>query len=598
IFAPRHALVIAAAMLTVALTFTNGCSGGAGGGVSSGGGSSSGDHTPPTVSITSPANNATLSGTVVVTASATDDVAVASVQFQVDNTAVGPALTSAPYSYSLDTTTLTNGTHTLTAVAVDTSNNTAKSAAISITVSNAGTPPAVKFPIKAASGGRYFVDQNGQPFMIVADAGHHLISAIPQSSWAAYLSDRQTNGFTAVDVYAVCSGSGASGRCPTNAAAYNGSLPFNKTVTTSCDTAMTGPSDADVSCPNNAYWTEVDTLVQDAATAGLVVILDPLPWGDAFSTTIINNGSSKDYAFGQFIGNRYKNDTNIIYMLGDDFDQSSFPSDANIGLVAQIMAGIQSVDTNHLITCQLNYNLSWSTQANSHSATFANILTMNLLYDYFQTYDGASSAWNSSTLPIWMGEANYETANNTGGLNQSANAFITRLQSWYTMTSGGAGFEFGNEHVNHFDSGYASTSGPCSPTTCLDSTATLQQKYIPALFSTVPWQTFKPDQSHTVVTSGYGTYNSSTDLNLYDATYATTTWDGSTTSITYTPVSTTLTVNLGAFSHPVTAAWFDPTTGTSTTISGSPFTNSGSQSFTTPAAAHADGTQDWVLVLH
>src|SRR5256712_13489055 len=57
-----------------------------------------GDTTPPTVSITSPAANATLAGSVTVTASATDNVAVASVQFKVDNANTGTAITAAPYS--------------------------------------------------------------------------------------------------------------------------------------------------------------------------------------------------------------------------------------------------------------------------------------------------------------------------------------------------------------------------------------------------------------------------------------------------------------------------------------------------------------------
>lgn len=95
------------------------------------------DTTPPTVSITAPANGATDSGTITVSANASDNVAVASVQFRVDGNDVGAAVTSAPYTYSLNTKTLANGSHTLTAVATDLSNNKATSAAVSITVNNA-----------------------------------------------------------------------------------------------------------------------------------------------------------------------------------------------------------------------------------------------------------------------------------------------------------------------------------------------------------------------------------------------------------------------------------------------------------------------------
>src|SRR5271163_1254622 len=94
------------------------------------------DTTPPTVSITSPASGATVSGTITVNASASDNVAVANVQLQVDGANSGAADTSSPYNFPLNTTTLSNGSHSLTTVATDTSGNKTTSAAIPITVSN------------------------------------------------------------------------------------------------------------------------------------------------------------------------------------------------------------------------------------------------------------------------------------------------------------------------------------------------------------------------------------------------------------------------------------------------------------------------------
>jgi hypothetical protein len=121
--------------------------------------------------------------------------------------------------------------------------------------------------------------------------------------------------------------------------------------------------------------------------------------------------------------------------------------------------------------------------------------------------------------------------------------------------------------------------------------------YLTALFSQHAWWKLVPETSHHVVTAGYGSYNANNE-NLTTSTYATTAWvpDGS-LAIVYTPVSTTLTVDLAAFAGPVSAAWFDPTTGSSTAVSGSPFANSGSSGFATPSTAHSDGTHDWALVL-
>src|SRR5438045_140725 len=67
------------------------------------------DTTPPVVTVTAPANNSTVSGTITLTATATDpDSPVSFVQFLVDGASASPQLTSAPYSTSLDTTKLTN----------------------------------------------------------------------------------------------------------------------------------------------------------------------------------------------------------------------------------------------------------------------------------------------------------------------------------------------------------------------------------------------------------------------------------------------------------------------------------------------------------
>jgi len=101
------------------------------------------DTTPPTVSITSPASEATVYGTITATATASDNVGVAGVQFFLDDV-LGADDTTAPYSVPWDTTTASNGSHTLTAVARDAAGNRTASDPVTITVSNTAPPPAVK----------------------------------------------------------------------------------------------------------------------------------------------------------------------------------------------------------------------------------------------------------------------------------------------------------------------------------------------------------------------------------------------------------------------------------------------------------------------
>lgn len=95
------------------------------------------DTQPPTTSITSPVNGATVSGTVTISANASDNVGVTRVDFYVDGSLVGTDTTS-PYSYAWNTTTYANGAHTLFTRAFDAAGNSGTSATVNVTVSNAG----------------------------------------------------------------------------------------------------------------------------------------------------------------------------------------------------------------------------------------------------------------------------------------------------------------------------------------------------------------------------------------------------------------------------------------------------------------------------
>jgi len=101
------------------------------------------DTTPPTVFITSPSNNSTVSGTVNVAANATDNLGISKVEFYVDNV-LRTNDSLSPYTYSLDTWSLTNGTHTIKAKAYDTSGLTSE-ASIAVSVDNVSdtAPPQI-----------------------------------------------------------------------------------------------------------------------------------------------------------------------------------------------------------------------------------------------------------------------------------------------------------------------------------------------------------------------------------------------------------------------------------------------------------------------
>lgn len=119
---------------------------------------SSTDTNAPSVAFTNPGNWWTVSGNAVaVSVAASDNVAVAGVQFRLNGAALGAEDTAAPYATTLDTTTLPNGSHTLVAVARDAAGNSS-TASIIVSVSNTATstpppaPPPTTTPTTSPSG--------------------------------------------------------------------------------------------------------------------------------------------------------------------------------------------------------------------------------------------------------------------------------------------------------------------------------------------------------------------------------------------------------------------------------------------------------------
>ncbi len=97
-------------------------------------------NNPPSVSLTVPLNGATLSGGVLLAADAGDDIGLSKVRFIIDSSTIADD-TSEPYSFSYNTEAVSNGTHTIKAVAYDTGGLTAESA-VTVTINNAApTPP-------------------------------------------------------------------------------------------------------------------------------------------------------------------------------------------------------------------------------------------------------------------------------------------------------------------------------------------------------------------------------------------------------------------------------------------------------------------------
>jgi hypothetical protein len=127
------------------------------------------DTTPPSVSVIQPSANANLAGTVVLTANASDNAAVAGVQFLVDGTGVGSEITQPPYSISWNSATVADGAHTIAARARDTAGLLTTSTIVPVQVANGGSGnepsgPLVFYPLAPCRAVDTRVAAFGAPF--------------------------------------------------------------------------------------------------------------------------------------------------------------------------------------------------------------------------------------------------------------------------------------------------------------------------------------------------------------------------------------------------------------------------------------------------
>lgn len=140
---------------------------------------------PPTVTITAPVNFANgLAGQLTFSADAADNVSVASVEFQVDAVAVGAALTSPPYTVSVDTNTYASGQHVLRVRARDAAGNQSPWASVTVNFGGSRTQPAgfsrntdyvtglsSATAFAQAPDGRLFISQQGGAMRVVDSTG-------------------------------------------------------------------------------------------------------------------------------------------------------------------------------------------------------------------------------------------------------------------------------------------------------------------------------------------------------------------------------------------------------------------------------------------
>jgi len=182
---------------------------------------------------------------------------------------------------------------------------------------------------------RYLVFDDGTPFFYLGDTGWELFHRLTYAEAGKYFENRRQKGFTVIQAVILAELDGL------NTPNRNGDKPLINN---------------DPLRPNEAYFAFVDSLIRLAESKGLFIGLLPT-WGDKVDRStwgtgplIFNPGNASGY--GRFLGERYKNFKNIIWILGGDRSggSNSAGTGNNFPVWDALGKSLRSVDPNHLIT--------------------------------------------------------------------------------------------------------------------------------------------------------------------------------------------------------------------------------------------------------
>jgi PKD repeat protein len=420
------------------------------------------------------------------------------------------------------------------------------SASDSVTVT-VGLVAGPAFPLHTETGKRYLVDANGQPFFIHGDTPWCMITRLTREQVDLYLDDRKAKGINALLVELI-----ERSLCLNSPSNAYGNAPFTTA--------------GDFSTPNEAYFAHAEYVVAGARSRGMLMLITPAYMGfgggccEGWYDLMQANGTDKMRAFGEYVAQRFRPYDNVLWVQGGDYNPPDLP------LLRSVPLGIRDVDTKWLHT----FHGSRGTSALGYLGNTESWLNVNNIYtDGNTVVANAFAEYQRSTMPFFLIEAAYEF--------ESANETLVRTQAYQASLSGAMGHLYGGNW--RFPNGWESDLNP-------PGLASL--RHLRTLVDAFAWWTLVPDTNNTILTAGVGS-GSSRAVAARSSTGA--------FAILYTPSVRALTVSLTGMSGPnVRARWYDPTNGSHTAITGSPFAANGSRDFT-PTGNNSRGLGDWVLVL-
>jgi len=414
---------------------------------------------------------------------------------------------------------------------------------------------------------RFIKTKEGNPFFYLGDTAWELFHRLNREDADLYLENRASKGFTVIQAVILAELDGLRDPNP------YGDVPLDN---------------MDPETPNESYFKHVDYIVNKAESLGLYIGILPT-WGDKFNKKWGQGPEiftpDNAYAFGKYLGRRYKDDP-IIWILGGDRNPND---DEDLNIINAMARGLKEGDEgNHLMT--------YHPQGGENSSTWFHEEDW-LDFNFFQSGHGPKDAPNFEhtvknrdlipVKPTMDGEPRYEDhpVRFRPGEYGWFDDFDIRQAGYWSMFSGSCGHTYGNHNIWQM---WQEGRNPVSWARthwrrALDHSGAYQMGYMKIFFEAYPWQNMRPDQSLILnfnpINGAYQVAMMSEDNKII---------------FIYTPYGKPVKIDLLRINgSELFAYWFNPRDGKFLNL------NKIDRSYTGEFIPHSMGRgSDWVLIIH
>ncbi len=427
-----------------------------------------------------------------------------------------------------------------------------------------------KAQLQVSANKRFLQTEDGKPFFWLGDTAWELFHRLNREEAEKYLKNRADKGFTVIQAVALAELDGLHDPNP------YGQIPLEND---------------DPTKPREAYFQHVDFIIRKAEQLGLYIGLLPT-WGDkvfkdqwGVGPEIFNSDNAKTY--GRWIGNRYKNQKNIIWILGGDRN----PRNENEVSIWRAMAeGIAEGVGGHDKALMTFHPQPNNLEDGGSSKWFHHDAWLD--FNMFQTgHCRENNVWDRIQLvydlkpakPVMDGEPLYEdhpvcfNANDLG----TSSPYDIRKHAYLDVFAGAFGHTYGCHDIwQMYAPNRTPINGPHFPWyVAIDLPAAGQMKYLRSLIESRPMFDRVPDQ--TLITNA---------LNANDHIQAS---RGKDYIFVYSAQGKKFMLNTSKISgKEINVCWYNPRNGETKAMG--TFPKKPQQEFIPPTSGYG---QDWVLIV-